>query len=378
MPKGDINFIQEPPRRQIRLQNIFKVKKRQVWRFAEFGLYAPCDFLLVQGPRKPDEIETSYWKEMLVDLDKEKKSLPISLMIILVFFLLNVLAFVLTRHYDILWILSSLLFCVFSVLFIIMPTTRRTNEQEPLEPKAHIDTTSILEHKKVLGLAFWNSYFINSQPMAFGTIALFLIDVPLVVYLTIISQVLTLEVAGLLLLQAGGMILFYVGIIRLKPYEGGFLEEVWSVERSVAGALRGRSVMRFRTVFFTALFISVFVASLVSAMLMPGSTFKALRGGSNIDLAQEVLPLVLIFISQFLLVRETQSVASRGMAESLLRKKLSLRNEQNAPKERGIEGLEAEMPAYFKVTRHDILGYMPVYMMVPDLSVIFSDETAKR
>ena len=315
---------------------------------------------------------------MLVDLERERKSYPVSFMIILIFFLLNILAFVLTRHFDVLWILSSLLFCVFSVLFIVMPTTRRTKEQEPKEAQVRIDTATILEHKKVLGLAFWNSFFINSQPMAFGIIALFLIDIPFVVYLTVIGQVLTLGVAGLLLLQAAGMILFYVGIVRLKPYEGDFLEEVWSVERSVAGALRGRSVIRFRAVFITAMFISVFVASLVSAMLLPGSSFKALRGGSNIDLAQEAAPLILIFVSQFLLVRETQSVASRGMAESLLRKKLSLRNEQNAPKERGIEGLEAEMPAYFKVTRHDILGYMPVYMMVPDLSVIFSDETAKR
>ena len=314
---------------------------------------------------------------MLVDLERERKSYPVSFMIILIFFLLNILAFVLTRHFDVLWILSSLLFCVFSVLFIVMPTTRRTKEQEPKEAQVRIDTATILEHKKVLGLAFWNSFFINSQPMAFGIIALFLIDIPFVVYLTVIGQVLTLGVAGLLLLQAAGMILFYVGIVRLKPYEGDFLEEVWSVERSVAGALRGRSVIRFRAVFITAMFISVFVASLVSAMLLPGSSFKALRGGSNIDLAQEAAPLILIFVSQFLLVRETQSVASRGMAESLLRKKLSFIDHQDAPQERGLEGLEAEMPAYFKVTRHDILGYMPVYMMVPDLSVIFSDELAE-
>jgi hypothetical protein len=218
--------------------------------------------------------------------------------------------------------------------------------------------------------------------MAYGIIALFLVDIPLVTYLTFISPVLTLGVAGLLLLQAIGMILFYIGIIRLKPYEGGFIEEVWSVERSVAGALRGRSVIRFRTVFFTALFISAFMASLVSAMLMPGSAFKALRGDSNIDLDHEAVPLILIFISQFLLVRETQSVASREMAETMLRKKLSLMDNKTAPKERGLEEgleeLEAKMPAYFKVTRHDLLGYMPVYMMVPDLSVIFSDEMTKR
>jgi hypothetical protein len=333
---------------------------------------------MVQDPKKPQGVETAHWKELLIELEQEKKSLPISFMIILVFFLLNILAIILTSHYDILWILSSLLFCVFSVLFIIMPTTRRAKEQEPVEAKVHIDRASIMEHKKMLGLAFWNSYFINSQPMAFGIIAIFSIDIPLVVYLTVISQVLTLEVAGLLLLQAAGMILYYIGIIWLKPYEGGFLEEVWSVERSVAGALRGRSVIRFRTVFFTAVIISVFVASLVSAMLLPGSTFKALRGGSNINLAQEVAPLILIFISQFLLVRETQSIASRGVAESLLRKKLSLTNVLDDPREKGLEGLDAEMPAFFKVTRHDILGYMPVYMMVPDLSIIFSDEMIKH
>jgi hypothetical protein len=322
-----------------------------------------------------DNNEKSYQKKMLVELENVKKGVPLSLLIIFSFFLMNMVALVLTSHYAILWVLSSLLFCVFSVLFIMMPTTRRTKEQEPNEGKVRIDAADILEHKKLLGLAFWNSFFMNSEPMAFGIIALFSADIPLILYLTFISQILTWEVAGFLLLQSVGMIAFYVGIVRMKPYENRFLEDVWSIERSVTGVLRGRPVKRFRTVFFTALFISIFVLSLVAAMLMPGSSVKMLRGDTNIDLAKEVAPLLLIFLSQFLLVRETQSVASRRMAEALLREKRSLAEKQDAPNAKGVEALEQHMPTYFKVVRHDILGYMPVYMMIPDLSVIFSDET---
>jgi hypothetical protein len=330
---------------------------------------------MVHGPKKPADIEISYWKNLLAELENEKKNAHLSFLTLIVFILLNVIAFVMTRHYSILWILCSLLFCVFSILFIVMPTTRHSNEQEPHEAKVHIDTAHILEHKKVLGLAFWNSFFINSQPMAFGIIALFSIDIPLILYLTAISQILTLEVAGLLLLQSVGMILFYVGIIRMRPYDSGFLEQIWAVGRSVKDVLKGRPVKRFRNVFLTVLFISVFVASLVAAMLMPGSSVKMIRGESNIDLAKELAPLLMIFFSQFLLVREAQSVASRRMAEALLRKKLSLVKTWDAPKEGGLEGLEEQMPSYFKVVRHDILGYMPVYMMNPDLAVIFADES---
>jgi hypothetical protein len=333
---------------------------------------------MVLGLRGQDALVTSHGKEMLFELEKVRKSVPLSILTIFVFLLLNLTAFFLTSHYAILWILSSLLFCVFSMLFVMMPTTRRTREQEPEEMKVHINKSNIMEHKKVLGLAFWNSFFINSEPMAFGIIALFSFDIPLVLYLAIVSQILTWDVAGLLLVQSAGMILFYVGIVRMKPYEGKFLEEVWSVERSVAGVLKGRSVKRFRTIFFTSLFISIFVASLVAAMLMPGSSVKLLRGDANIDLAKEVAPLLLIFLSQFLLVRETQGVASRRMADALLRKKLSLGETHDEGKGERFNELDGHMPAYFKVVRHDILGYMPVYMMVPDLSIIFLKEKQSK
>ncbi|MGD0819028.1 MAG: hypothetical protein ABR986_11645, partial [Methanomassiliicoccales archaeon] len=282
--------------------------------------------------------------------------------------------FIMTSQYAILWTLSSLLFCVFSILFIVMPTTRPVKEQEPKEAKAHIDAAKVLENKKLLGLAFWNSFFINSQPMAFGIIAIFSVDIPLIAYLAIVSQVLTWEVTLLLLLQSAGMILFYVGIVRMKPYDTGFLEQVWSVGKSVADMLKGRSVKRFKNVFFTVLFLSVFVVSLAAAMLMPGSSVKMLRGDANVDLAKEFVPLVIIFLSQFLLVRETQSAASRRMAENLLRKKLSMKRSRDGSEETGLEDLEEQMPMYFKVVRHDILGFMPVYMMNPDLGVIFRDQ----
>jgi hypothetical protein len=31
------------------------------------------------------------------------------------------------------------------------------------------------------------------------------------------------------------------------------------------------------------------------------------------------------------------------------------------------------MPAYFKVVRHDIFGFLPVYLMNPDLGAILGD-----
>ena len=326
--------------------------------------------LMEEGAAKA---ESDYWKDMLTDLEHQKKNAFLSALTFIVFVLMNLIAFSLTKQYGILWMLSSLLFCVFSVIFIIMPTTRHAKKQEPKEATVRIGAASILERKKTLALALWNSFFINSQPMALGIIALFTFDIPLIIYLTAITQVLTPEVAGLLLLQSGAMIFFYIGIVRMKPYDVGFLEDVWSVGRSVTDILRGRSVKMFRSFFFTALLLTLFVVSLVLVMLMPGSAVKMIRGDSNIDLAQEFVPLIIIFLSQFILVRETQSVVSRRMAESFLRKKISVMDPDAYTDGVGLKGLEQHMPRYFKVVRHDIFGFMPVYMMNPDLGVIFRD-----
>jgi hypothetical protein len=108
-------------------------------------------------------------------------------------------------------------------------------------------------------------------------------------------------------------------------------------------------------------------------MLLPGSSIRMLKGDSNIDLAKGMAPLILIFLSQFILVRETQGISSRRMAENLLRRKLRLMESRDNERDAGLEGLEEQMPMYFKVIRHDIFGFMPVYMMSPDLGAILGD-----
>jgi hypothetical protein len=314
-----------------------------------------------------------YWEGMLSNMNREKRkaTLPAT---VGVFFLLNLTAFLMTDQYAVVWILSSLLFCVFSVLFLIMPTTRPSKVREPAERKLRLDKANVIENKELLGLAMWNGFFMNSQPMAFGVVAIFSFDISLILYLGIIGQVLTAEVTGLLLLQSAGIILFYIGIVRIKPYDVGFLEEVWSIGRSVKDVLKGRSVRRFRNVFLTVLVLSVFVASLVIAMLLPGSSIKMLRGDSNVDLAKVMAPIVLIFLSQFILVRVTQGLSSRRMAEDMLRRKLSLLRSRHDVRGTGIEDLDEHMPMYFKVVRHDILGFFPVYMMSPDLAAILGEK----
>ncbi len=311
---------------------------------------------------------------MLLKLEKERRKVSTPAFTITLLLLLNLLAVVMTDQYAILWILSSLLFCVFSILFLVMPTTKRSAIQEPKEGKLNLDRANVMENKELLGLALWNGFFINSQPMARGIIAIFSFDILLIISLGVVGQVLTLEVTGLLLLQSMGMIVFYVGIIKIRPYDKQFLEEVQSIGRSVRDFLKGRPVRRFKGVFFTLLVLSVFVLSLITAMLLPGSSIKLLRGDSNVDLVKGAIPLALIFISQFLLVRQTQGISSRRMADDLLRRKLALLETRTAPEGTGVNGLEGQMPRYFKVIRHDIFGHLPVYLMNPDLAAILGEQ----
>lgn len=63
---------------------------------------------------------------MLLNLEKEKKRTASTTLTIASFFLLNLAAFFLTDKYAVLWILSSLLFCEFSIFFLIMPTRKRS------------------------------------------------------------------------------------------------------------------------------------------------------------------------------------------------------------------------------------------------------------
>jgi hypothetical protein len=316
----------------------------------------------------PGAEEIEYWKDMLsqLDLEGDGQMLPM----VTAFLLLNLTAFLLTDQYPIFWILSSLWFCVFSVLFFIMPTTRAPKEHEPEDGKPRFDKASLLENKKLLGLALWNGFFMNTRPMAFGITAIFFFDTGLVVYLGIIDHMLTMEVTGILLLQSVGIILYYVGIVWIRPYDMRFLEEVRSIGRSVKGVWNGRSLRQFRSLFLTVLVLTVFVASTLIATLLPGSSIRILRGDSNIDLARGAIPLILVFLSQFILVRVTQGRSSRMMAKDLLMRKLGLIASPEPAHGADMEELDALMPMYFKVVRHDILGHLPVYLMSPDLKTI--------
>ena len=165
----------------------------------------------------PEGEDLAYWQGMLIGLEMEKKSTASTKLTVASFLLLNLAALLLTDEYAVLWILSSLLFCVFSILFLIMPTTKRSRVQEPQEASVHLDPANVMAKRELLGLAFWNGYFINSQPMALGIITIFSLDISLIVYLGLFVQVLTLEATGVLLLQSVGMIVYYVGIVRIRP-----------------------------------------------------------------------------------------------------------------------------------------------------------------
>jgi hypothetical protein len=129
-------------------------------------------------------------------------------------------------------------------------------------------------------------------------------------------------------------------------------------------------------------------------MILPGFTLGQVVKAPDVLNGVTVLPIVLIFISQLVIVRYLQGVYSKEMVLSLSEKKVnilqngilpnlieSMSDDSNiaSPKEYlekflNLKKLYLQSRMYTQKFHH-LFGYLPVYLVVPDFTLILDRET---
>jgi hypothetical protein len=269
----------------------------------------------------------------------------------------------------------------------ILAYTRKLKEIEALKGTVTSKTSGIAE-------VFWNLFFINSQPLAPAFWLIYSIDI-IIALAGAASGLFGLRVALLVAVQSLAIIAFYAAIWRMKPYSPGFFRSVIDLRHDLSAGIRGG--IRSAVTILLVIGVGAAIAGtlVISAMLLPGMTFNRLMDLEGISLLQSLLPVVPLLLAQIFTVRYIQGKYSQILLTGVIRERLNILRNQMLPaakslekraEERGedvCEELDELRQQFVRLSmyhpeRHRLGGAFTVYVILPNLRLIFTSQEKKR
>ena len=243
----------------------------------------------------------------------------------------------------------------------------------------------------------WNLFFINCQPLAPGFFILFSISI-LFAIADWVQGYLSYDSMLLIIIQSVAIIVFYVAIVLAKPYNYGAFMKLTGIRSQVRETYsHGGMKKALQVVLIFAMVAAALGVIFVLVLLTPGFSL-----GVFVDSAKyvgfyetKILPFIIIFIFQVILVRLVQGMYSRRLVTGFLKDQQETLTEdilfraENLPAT--LEGLSekerknakeelSELHRAFRRLRllksdyHHLGGYFPVYMIVPDVTCILCED----
>ncbi|MCM2465646.1 hypothetical protein [Methanoculleus oceani] len=248
---------------------------------------------------------------------------------------------------------------------------------------------------------FWDTFFINCQPLAAGFGLIFGINVFFALFSGYVAGFFEPETAALITLQSLAIILFYTGIWYVRPYTKSFFLSLDVMRMSMQEKVRAGWRATMRVVLLVAALAAASGAIAISAMLLPGMTLSTFLASVDLALGWNLLPLALIFASQVVIVRYLQGAYSRELflqvgdykvhvwRDGILRR---LAASPTTPEEIPTPGHLADLMAdltqmqsdhrrmkVYTSEYHSLFGFFPVYLVLPDVRLILDrDHDAPR
>lgn len=309
---------------------------------------------------------------------------------------INAALFFLLPHYPIYWIISSLLLYMLYFIILLVPTTRRL--RTPAEKKKGLKAGPgpkmkgiervVLRGKKAVAVAFWNTFFIGTQTMARGVSSILLVSIAFAL-LSFAAGTLGPFSAAVITAQSLAIIGYYYVIVRYQPYSKGFLRMVSRLRRDKRAEFRWQAYLK--GVLLVLVMLTVLAVFVVSAVLLPGQSLQAVLGDIGGGTSPALIGLVVVFASQFIIVRYIQGFDSAKVSANFIHAKLSfLRDDVQS----GIEeaersdgpGLTARLrqlqmrfriSRIYKVAYKDIFGILPTYPLIVDFTSVLEEEVAE-
>lgn len=309
--------------------------------------------------------------------------------------LLCIILLLLLPAFQLFWIVASFLLYMVNPFVLFIPSGKKETRQKKEDMLAQVavlkDIGAIKERVKTdkSGIieVFWNLFFVNSQPLTPGFVLIYAVDILVTVALLVRGEF-TLGIAALISLQAAAIIAFYGVIWGMKPYSPGFFGRMITLHRNLRTEFGGGAWAILPVLLIIGAGAAVSGVLVVAAMLLPGMTFGRLMDAEGITVLGTLLPVVPILLTQFVIVRTLQGRYSRILLESVIKDRIRVLKEEilpaaegdlkNDPAVRESLGREITTLRMYRPETHDLGGYFRIYMIAPDISLIFNPEQDEK
>ncbi len=364
------------------------------------------------APDKNTEVSTADLEalrvEVMTEIDTEGKNLALIgrhgqrarrlVPLVVAFIALNVIMAFLLPYYGISWIVASFFVYMYYFIVLLFPTTRRVrtpaDKKDGLKGKKKMKKPKgvkgvILRGKKAVVVAFWNSFFIGTQTLARGVVLILSISIAFALLSRLVVGTLDLFSTTIVTIQAAAIIGYYWVIIHYRPYSKDFQKTVARVRRNKSKEVRW--VAYLKGVFIVLALFTVLVIFIMSAIFLPGRSIDAVLSHVNDEITLALFSLVVIFVSQFIIIRYIQGFDSARITTQFIKDKLEFLRRDILPVLDAIEGEEpsGERSAKFravqkkfrvsriyKVVYKDLFGFLPTYPIIVDFRSVFEKDVA--
>jgi len=306
--------------------------------------------------------------------------------------LANVLLWLVLSEYAIYWITASFfLYVVYPFLFLV-PSSAATQSDDNgvTRPSERVGENDIAEHRWAIARIFWNSFFINSQPLAPAFVPVYTLNI-------LFALARGTDLTGwLVLFQSAAILVFYIAIAVFKPYTGQFQDSVLGLQSSVVSRIRRRIEPLWKVILPVGLAAGAVAIVLIAAMLLPGFTLGVIWNSEATVRGLGFLPVLFVLASQVVLVRVVQGAASRRLVRQLRERKIGILEQDvlgllEAHRSRVAKGVPGALDRFaqdfagiraafissrvYRMQVQDLAGILPIHVVVPDLDLILNRET---
>ncbi|MBI0583725.1 MAG: hypothetical protein ISF22_05800, partial [Methanomassiliicoccus sp.] len=340
--------------------------------------------------RAQAEIDLELRNQKVIDMHphQARRFLPVLFVILAI----NIVLAITTDKYTLVWIVSSFWLYMYFFIVIMLPTTRRVRspsegaQGKKKAPYRFAGIRDVLRKgKKAVIITFWNSFFVGTQTMARGIWVMLVISFVFAIFGWLVFNAIPGAAVAIVLAQGAAIIGYYLFIMRYRPYSKEFISNLSNVRRE----RKVRWDTYLKGAVAVILLVTVFSILIVTAMFLPKTSLDAViayleSSGFQIDL----LDLIVIFTSQFILVRYIQGFDSAKFASAFIRDKIEfLRNDILA----GLDSLNGladdERTTRFQsikdrffaskiymIAYKNFFGYLPSYPLIVDFRSVLEED----
>ncbi len=340
--------------------------------------------------------ETSLEEENLALISKHDLRANKLRWLLIAIVLINIILFFTLQHYPLDWVVASFFMYMYYFIVLLFPTTRRVRspaqkrkgiKAEPGVRRSIAIKELLKRGKRNVALAFWNSFFIGTQTLAKGIELILAISILFALLSGFALHVLDPSASLIIVLQALAIVGYYQIIIRYRPYSKDFLRTVASVRKG-AGV---RWQPYFKGAVIAITIIAVLAILLITAIFFPKKSLDAVISTFDSGLALDLVGVVLIFVSQFIIVRYIQGFDSARITTQFIKSKIDFLKQdilsklddlgsQTNIKEKTNEfqslNERFSISRIYKIAYKDIFGILPTYPIIVDFKAVLEKDVA--